>query len=84
MILRSLIVRLTTKFVRGYVSGKLQAFLHICLQLTGQLNAYRYTLNQLLKTKAEIFVTDPIANGPIELYPSLLSAYNSATRWNTF
>lgn len=79
VILRSLIIRLTTKFVRGYVSSKLQAFLHICLQLTDQLNPHRYTLNQLSKTKAEILVTDPIADVPIELYPSLRSAYNSAT-----
>jgi hypothetical protein len=80
VVLRSLLIRLTTKFVRGYVTIETQAFLHVCLQLTDQFKAHRHTLKQLLKTKAEIFVNDPNADGPTELYPSLLSADNSATR----
>jgi hypothetical protein len=80
VVLRSLLIRLTTKFVRGYVTIELQAFIHVCLQVTGQFNVHRHTLNQLLKTEAEIFVTDPKTDGPIEIYPSLLSADNSATR----
>ena len=80
MVLTSLILRLTTKFVRGYVTIEPKAFLYVCLQLTDQLNAHCYTLNQLLKTKAEIFVTDPNADGPNELHPTLLSADSSATR----
>lgn len=80
MIFRSLLISLTTKFVTGYVTTEIQASLHVCLQLTDQFNVNRHTLNQLLKTQAEIFVTDPIADGPIELYPSLLSADNSVTR----
>ena len=65
MVFRSLLIRLTAKFVRGYVTIELQVFLHVCPQLTDQFNVHRHTLNQLLKTQAEIFVTDPIAHGPV-------------------
>jgi hypothetical protein len=75
--LRSLVIRLTTEFVAGgYATTELEVFPHICLQLTDQLNIHRYTLKQLSKTKAEI--TDPVADGTIQLRRGLFSADNSA------